>query len=90
MKRAPKQMSDEMREEYDFASMTGGVRGKYSARLAEDTNIVVLEDDVASAFGTDEAVNEALRAVLKAAAVVERARGASANTPLPSTAVSRG
>ena len=61
-----------MRDEYDFASMQGGVRGKYSARLAEGTNIVVLEDDVAAAFRTDEAVNEALRAVLKAAAQVGR------------------
>jgi hypothetical protein len=33
---------------------------------------VVLEDDVAEAFRTDEAVNEALRAVLRAAAQVGR------------------
>ncbi len=63
-----------MLDEYDFATMQGGVRGKYSARLGEGTNIVVLEDDVAEAFRTDEAVNEALRAVLRAAAQVGRGK----------------
>lgn len=74
MKRAHEPASDDLREEYDFASMEGGVRGKYIDLLVEGTNIVVLEDDVAAAFGTDEAVNEALRVVLKAAAVVGRVK----------------
>ena len=33
----------EMRPEYDFA---GGVRGKYSKRYAEGTNVVVLDPDL--------------------------------------------
>jgi hypothetical protein len=73
-----------MQDEYDFASMQGGVRGKYSGRLEEGTNIVVLEDDVAAAFRTDEAVNEALRAVLRAAAQVGRAK-ARGTEPAQST-----
>ena len=56
---------DELREEYDFSSMGGGVRGKYAAEYREGTNLVRLDSDVAKAFATDEAVNEALRKLLK-------------------------
>ena len=51
---------DEMRDEYDF---TGGVRGKYAARYAQGTNIVVLDRDVAEIFPTSQSVNDALRAL---------------------------
>ena len=49
---------DQMRAEYDFSD---GVRGKYAARLARGTNVVVLDPDVARVFKTAEAVNDALR-----------------------------
>jgi hypothetical protein len=52
--------NDDMRDEYDF---TGGVRGKYAARYAQGTNIVVLDRDVAEIFPTSESVNDALRAL---------------------------
>ena len=39
--------SDELLPEYDFASMKGGVRGKYVARLRKGSNIVVLEPEIA-------------------------------------------
>jgi hypothetical protein len=51
---------EEIRPEYDF---TGGVRGKYVARLAKGSNVVVLDQDVASIFPDSAAVNEALRAL---------------------------
>lgn len=51
------------------------VRGKYYARLLrEGSNVVVLESDVAKAFPTSAAVNEALRLLLQATAKVKRAR----------------
>ena len=56
--------TDEMREEYDFAKMEGGVRGKYYEAYRDGTNIVVLDPDVADAFPTDEAVNRALRSLI--------------------------
>ena len=56
---------DELREEYDFSSMRGGVRGKHAAKYHAGTNLVRLDTDVAKAFATDEAVNEALRKLLK-------------------------
>jgi hypothetical protein len=53
-----------MRAEYDFASMPGGIRGKHYEKYGKGSNIVVLEPDVAEAFPTEEAVNQALRSVL--------------------------
>ncbi len=52
--------SEAMRPEYDFS---GGRRGKYAARYAEGTNVVVLDPDVAECFKTSKDVNEALRKV---------------------------
>ncbi len=56
--------SGNLRPEYDFASMKGGVRGKYSERYRAGTNLVLLDPEVSKAFPTDDAVNHALRAVL--------------------------
>ena len=53
-----KEPEETMRDEYNF---DGAVRGKYSARFADGTNIVVLDPDVAEVFGDPNAVNEALR-----------------------------
>ena len=55
--------TDEMRPEYDFSK---GARGKYAARYAEGTNLVLLAPDVAAEFPTATAVNKALRDVIKA------------------------
>ncbi len=49
-----------MRSEYDIS---GGTRGKYAAKYAEGTNVVVLDPDVAECFETAEGVNDALREV---------------------------
>lgn len=55
---------DELLPEYDF-DYSKAVRGKYYKRLLQEgANIVVLEPDVAKAFGDSVAVNEALRALL--------------------------
>ena len=43
---------DDMRAEYYFASMKGGVRGKYARRAREGTNIVLIEPEVTDAFPT--------------------------------------
>ncbi len=60
MSKKPKR-TDDMREEYDFSE---GVRGKYSDRFREGSNVVVLEPDVAAEFDSDQAVNRALRAYI--------------------------
>lgn len=55
---------DDLRPEYDFSHMKGGVRGKYVDRYREGTNLVLLDPDVAAAFPDAKAVNEALRLLL--------------------------
>jgi hypothetical protein len=61
MKKLVKQRREpEMLKNYDFSR---GVRGKYAARYAQGTNIVVLEPDVTKYFRDSESVNSALRAL---------------------------
>ena len=62
---------DDMRPEYDLVALGPGVRGKYAGRL-KDTVLVALRPEVAEAFPTSEAVNEALRVVMKAGAAMRR------------------
>ena len=59
--------------EIDFS---GGVRGKYAARYAAGTNVVVLAPDVASVFPDAESVNDALRALVQ----IARKSGKTAGT----------
>ena len=70
---------DDLRAEYDFASMKGGVRGKYVERLRRENNIVVLDPEVALAFPTGDAVNAALRGMLNTTRAV-RTHGGLPNT----------
>lgn len=58
---------DELRPEYDLSQLKRRVRGKYVARYREGTNLVLLEPDDAAAFPDAEAVNEALRMLIKVA-----------------------
>lgn len=58
---------DELEPEYDFARMSGGVRGKYAKAYRGGTNLAKLDPDVAEAFSTDRAVNDALRAIIRVA-----------------------
>lgn len=59
-------VADELRPEYDLASLKGGVRGKYYARATAGTTMVLLEPDVAEAFSDGASVNKALRFYLRA------------------------
>ena len=65
MKPKAQDVADELRPEYNF-DYSKAVRGKYYRRLLkEGSNVVVLEPDVAKAFPNSDAVNDALRSVLK-------------------------
>ena len=58
--------ADELRAEYDLGELLKtGVQGKYADRFREGANLVLLDEDVAQAFPTDQAVNEALRLVMQ-------------------------
>jgi hypothetical protein len=58
---------DELRDEYDLSELAGGVRGKYLGRATAGSNLVLLDPDVARAFPTAEAVNQALRLLVNVA-----------------------
>ena len=84
MSEANRPEDDDLRREYDFASMKGGVRGKYVARLRKGSNLVLLEPEVAAAFPSADAVNEALRGVLNTTRAV-RGKGGLPNKALQPT-----
>ena len=66
-KEVENEMEDELRSEYDFTQMKGGVRGKYVERYRAGTNLVLLDPDVAQAFPNEIAVNDALRMLVQVA-----------------------
>jgi hypothetical protein len=65
MKKVESEEEDDLRPEYDFSQMRGGVRGKYVERYRQGTNLVLLDPDVAAAFPDAKAVNDALRLLLQ-------------------------
>lgn len=65
----------DLRPEYDFASMKSGVRGKHYEQYRKETNVVLIEPDVAAAFPAEDAVNQALRGILGTARAVRRTGG---------------
>jgi hypothetical protein len=59
------ELNDELRNEYDFSQMKGGVRGKYAKQYQEGVKLIMLEPDVAKIFPDAQSVNEALRSLAK-------------------------
>ena len=84
MKKTDRTQDDDIRPEYDFASMKGGVRGKHYQRYREGTNIVLLDPEVTKAFPSEASVNEALRGVLNTTRAV-RSWGGLPNQALQPT-----
>lgn len=59
--------TDELKAEYTREELGEGVRGKYYERYREGTNVALLEDDVAAVFPDSQAVNQALRSLMRVA-----------------------
>ncbi len=74
-------LKDEMRTEYKRKDLGKGVRGKYFERYAKGTNLVLLNDKVAKAFPTTEAVNEALLGLLALTEQTARITARTKRTP---------
>ena len=90
MKKPVEQRShDNPRPEYDFASMKGGVRGKYYERYRKGSNVVLLQPDVAEAFPTEDSVNEALRGILRTTRAVRQIGGLSDRALKPASGASK-
>jgi hypothetical protein len=71
---------DELRREYRREELGKGVRGKYFARISKGTNLVLLNEEVAKAFPTTDAVNEALTGLLELTEQTARITGRSTRT----------
>jgi hypothetical protein len=69
-----KAKTDELRPEYCREDFGVGIRGKYYDAYRKGTNLVLLSPDVAKAFPTEEAVNDALRSLLRLAQKTSRTR----------------
>jgi len=65
MKKANRKSLSPPGSEHDFASVKGGVRDKYEKRFRAGTKLVLLDPELAAVFPTDDAVNDALRALLR-------------------------
>jgi hypothetical protein len=71
-------MTDELRREYDLTALKSGVRGKYYERAMAGTNLVLIEPDIAEVFPDSEAVNEALRGLMRNTSHESRTRALTA------------
>ena len=56
-----------IRPEYKREDFGVGIRGKYYEAYQESHNVVLLKPEVAKAFPTEEAVNEALMSLIRVA-----------------------
>ena len=84
MKKVESEEEDDLRPEYDFSQMKGGVRGKYVERYREGTNLVLLDPDVAEAFPDAKAVNDALRLLMKQSLAADGAIACFSSNFVPS------
>ncbi len=74
MKKAKSELNDWLRPEYKRSDFGQLVRGKYAKRVRESTNVIVLDPQVAKVFPNDEAVNNALRGLIKLSRSPARSR----------------
>ncbi|MGH8225052.1 MAG: hypothetical protein ACRER1_02720 [Gammaproteobacteria bacterium] len=59
--------TDELRPEYERADFGKLERGKYVARVKAQSNVVVLDSEVAAIFPNSAAVNRALHSLVEVA-----------------------
>lgn len=67
MKKRKSESADWLRPEYKRSDFGKIVRGKYADRIRAVSNVVVLDPKVAKMFPNDDAVNAALRGLMKVA-----------------------
>jgi hypothetical protein len=70
---------NELRPEYRREDLGQGIRGKYFESYQKGTNLVLISPDVAKAFPTEKAINEALRSLIdlaqKSTGITSRSTG---------------
>ena len=65
MKKANRKPTSRLRSKSGFASLEDVVRSLYLKRSRAGTNLILLDPDLAKAFPTEDAVNDALRSFLR-------------------------
>lgn len=80
MKKTKKRVADELRSEYKRSDFGPLVRGKYVARLQRNSNVVILDPEIADVFPNAESVNAALRSL---ADIARRAGSSRRGSRLP-------
>jgi hypothetical protein len=70
---------EELRTEYRREDLGKGTRGKYVKSYRTGSNLVLLQPDVAAAFPTERAVNEALNSLIQVARKVTAGRKSSSH-----------
>jgi hypothetical protein len=73
-----KQDDYELKDEYDLSKMAILPKGRFDPKRRIGLNVVVLEPEIALAFPSDKAVNEALRLIMKAAKIPQKTAQPSA------------
>ena len=63
MKKTKKTAADELRSEYKRSDFGALVRGKYAEQLKANSNVVVVDPELAELFPNAAAVNAALRSL---------------------------
>ena len=82
MKKAKSELNDWLQPEYKRSDFGELVRGKYAKRIREATNVIVLDPQVAKVFPNDEAVNNALRGLIKLSRSPARSRSKRNRKPI--------
>jgi len=72
-----KKAKDEMRSEYKRSDFKKLERGKFHVEAQKGTSVALLEPDIAKAFPTSKAVNDALHGLLSIAEETSRITSAS-------------
>ena len=85
MKKAKTGEPDELRDEYQRGDLGKGRRGVAYDAFEAGTNLVLLRPDVAAAFPSAEAVDEALRGLMQLAV-----RAVKSSTPSRSAGIAAG
>lgn len=80
MKKVKSESSDWMRPEYKRSDLGTIARGKYARRMANESNVVVIDPAVSKAFPNEASVNAALRGLLELAKSSTRPTARSART----------
>jgi hypothetical protein len=65
MKKADRKSASRLRSKYGFASVEDVVRSLYLKPYRARTNLILLDPELAKAFPTEDAVNDALRSFLR-------------------------